>query len=53
MKAMWYIDTGIVMNQWIIVAVLDSDSHAYVESMIELALPINQWREVTNDTADY
>lgn len=52
MKAMWYIDAGIVMDQWVTVEVLDSDDHAYVESMIELALPISQWGEVTNDTAD-
>lgn len=31
---------------------LDSARHACVESMIELALPINQWGEVTNDIAD-
>lgn len=53
MKAMWCIVAGIVMYQWIIVEVLDSDNQAYVESMIELALPINQWGEVTNATADY
>lgn len=53
MKAMWYIDAGIVMDQWIIVEVLDSDNQAYVESVIELALPINQWGETTNDTAGY
>lgn len=52
MKAVWYIDAGVVMDQWIIVEVLDSDDHANVESMIELVFPISQWGEVTNDTAD-
>lgn len=38
------IDAGIGMDQWIRVEVLDSDDCVYVDSMIELALPISQWR---------